>query len=143
MARFANGIYEVQNPQKYVGNTPPRFRSSWEATYMRFLDTHPNILQWASESIRLPYRHPLTNRIHTYIPDFFVVYLGPEGKPVAEIVEIKPLKQSINEGRKMKQKDAAVVAVNHAKWASAKAYCKQQGFTFRILTENQLFYKRK
>jgi len=32
-----------------------------------------------------------------------------------------------------------VVAVNHAKWAAATAYCKMQGFAFRVITEDDLF----
>jgi hypothetical protein len=143
MARFANGKYQVLNPSKYVGKSAPQFRSSWEATFMRFLDNDPNILQWASESIAIPYRNPLTGKVHNYIPDFFITYLGPGGQVVAEIVEIKPMKQTVLEGKKIKQKDAMVVAVNHAKWASCRAYCKQNGFNFRIVTERDLYRNPK
>ena len=37
-------------------------------------------------------------------------------------------------------KDRMIVAINHAKWQSAMAYCKSQGFTFRVITEDDLFY---
>jgi len=60
MSRFAQGVYTVINREKYVGNGLPRFRSSWEFNFMSFLDTNTNVLQWVSESIRIPYRHPLT-----------------------------------------------------------------------------------
>jgi hypothetical protein len=40
-------------------------------------------------------------------------------------------------------KDRAVVALNHAKWAAAMAYCKRIGCTFRVITEDDLFYKGK
>ena len=63
------------------------------------------------------------------------------GNQLAEVVEIKPKKQSLIESRVASAKDRAIVAINHAKWASAMAYCKQQGFTFRVITEDDLFYK--
>jgi hypothetical protein len=37
-------------------------------------------------------------------------------------------------------KDRAIVAINHAKWAAAMAYCKSQGLNFRVITEEDLFY---
>ena len=35
------------------------------------------------------------------------------------------------------------IALDHAKWAAAMAYCKQQGLIFRVITENDLFYQGK
>ena len=97
-------------------------------------------MYWASEAIAIPYRNPLTGKASRYIPDFFVVYENKYGKQIAEVVEIKPKKQSLIESRKASARDRAVVAVNHAKWAAAMAYCKQQGYTFRVITEDDLFY---
>jgi len=57
----------------------------------------------------------------------------------AEVVEIKPKKQSLIESKVATARDRAVVAINHAKWQSAMAYCKTQGFTFRVITEDDLF----
>jgi len=31
------------------------------------------------------------------------------------------------------------VAINYAKWASATAWCKRQGITFRVITEDDMF----
>jgi hypothetical protein len=83
----------------------------------------------------------LTGKISKYIPDFFIVYQNKHGHQLAEVVEIKPKKQSLIESKVASARDRAVVAVNHAKWASAMAYCKAQGFTFRVITEDDLFYK--
>ena len=71
---FAQGIYEVKNTDKYVGKTAPKYRSSWELAFMRMCDAHPNILQWASEAIRIPYINPVSQRKVNYIPDFLIVY---------------------------------------------------------------------
>ena len=139
MGNWAQGIFVPKNPQKYVGKHKPRYRSGWEMTFMTFCDNNKNVLYWASESMAIPYRNPLTGKPSNYIPDFFVVYENKRGQRVAEVVEIKPKKQSLIESRKASAKDRAVVAVNHAKWAAAKAYCEQQGLAFRVITEDDLF----
>jgi hypothetical protein len=98
MSKFAQGVYKVENTQKYVGNGSPRYRSGWELAFMRFCDSNDNILQWASESIVIPYRHPLTGKISNYIPDFLVTYRTKNNKTFAEVIEIKPKKQSVMHG---------------------------------------------
>ena len=140
MGKWAQGIYTPKNPQKYIGNHQPRYRSGWELTFMTFCDTNDSIIYWASESMRIPYKHPLTGKPTIYVPDFFVVYQNKFGKQVAEVVEIKPKKQSIIESKVASAKDRTVVAINHAKWAAAMAYCKSQGLTFRVITEDDLFH---
>lgn len=140
MAKFAQGIFTPKNIQKYVGKHTPRYRSGWELTFMMFLDSNSSIIQWASESIRIPYRNPLTGKASTYVPDFLVLYENKYKKQIAELVEIKPKKQSLIESRTASARDRAIVAVNHAKWASARAWCSQNGLTFRVINENDLFY---
>jgi len=141
MGKWAQGIFTPKNPKKYVGNHSPRYRSGWELTFMTFCDSNDNILYWASEALRIPYKHPLTGKPTIYVPDFFVVYKNKYGKQVAEVVEIKPKKQSIIESKVSNVKDRIVVAINHAKWAACSAYCKHQGYTFRVVTEDDLFRK--
>jgi TnsA endonuclease N terminal len=137
---FAQGIYEIKNPQKYVGLGKPRYRSGWELTFMMFCDNNPNVLQWASESVRIPYRNPLTGKQTIYVPDFMVVYQDKTGKQVAEMVEIKPAKETLLENNKRpSQRTRAVIAINHAKWQAAHHFCKRMGITFRVITENDLF----
>jgi hypothetical protein len=139
MSKWAQGLYTPKNPEKYVGKHAPKYRSGWELTFMTFCDSNDNILHWASEAIKIPYRSPLDGKIHQYIPDFFVVYQNKHGRNIAEVVEIKPKKQSLVESR-ASARDKIVVAVNHAKWAAAMAYCKTQGYAFRVITEDDLFY---
>jgi hypothetical protein len=141
MANFAQGIYTPKHPEKYLGNHKPRFRSGWEMSFMMFLDNNDNILKWASESISIPYKHPMTGKTTMYIPDFFVLYQNKFGQQIAEVVEIKPKKQSLIESKKASMKDRMIVAINQAKWASATAYCKRMGMTFRVLTEENLFHQ--
>lgn len=138
MSKFAQGIFKVTNPQKYVGKREPRYRSGWEHAFMRFCDTNDNILQWASESIVIPYRHPLTGRMTNYVPDFLITYRTKNNKMCAEVIEIKPKKQSIIES-KASARDRAVVAVNYAKWDAATKWCRRQGLQFRVITEDDIF----
>lgn len=138
MTRFAQGIYRLTNPAKYAGNRPPRYRSGWEMAFMRFCDSNDNIIQWASESITIPYRHPLTGKQTVYVPDFFVQYRTKDNRSRAELIEIKPKKQSILES-KASARDRAVIAVNYAKWDAATKWCRRQGLTFRVITEDDIF----
>ena len=138
MSRFAQGIYRLTNPGKYAGNRPPRYRSGWEMAFMRFCDSNDNIVQWASESINIPYRHPLTGRQTIYVPDFFVQYRTKDNRTRAEVIEIKPKKQSVLES-KASARDRAVIAVNYAKWDAATRWCRRQGLQFRVITEDDIF----
>lgn len=143
MANFVQGIFTPKNPAKYVGKHKPRYRSGWELTFMIFCDTHNSVISWASEALSIPYRNPLTGKQTNYVPDFFVLYEDKMGNKKAEIVEIKPKKQSLIESRVTSAKDRAAVAINHAKWGAAMAYCKKAGLIFRVITEDDLFYKGK
>jgi hypothetical protein len=68
-----------------------------------------------------------------------ITYRTRDNNVRAELIEIKPKKQSVVES-KMTSRDRAVVAVNYAKWASAQKWCKQHGLTFRVITEDQMFH---
>ena len=139
MSKFAQGPFTIKNPQKYVGKGTPRYRSGWEHAFMRFCDTNDNVLQWASESLVIPYRHPLTGKMTNYIPDFLITYKTRGNTVIAEVIEIKPKKQSVIES-KMNSRDRAVVAINYAKWQAATKWCKRQGLAFRVITEDQMFH---
>jgi hypothetical protein len=138
MSKWAQGTYEVINKDKYVGIRAPRYRSGWEFSFMKFCDSNDHVLQWASEAIQIPYRHPLTGKQTIYVPDFLITYRTRNNMMRAELIEIKPKKQSVVES-KMSSRDRAVVAINYAKWASATAWCKRQGITFRVITEDDMF----
>lgn len=138
MSKFANGFYAMKNPKKYVGKNNPKYRSGWEHAFMRFCDTNDNIIQWASESINIPYRNPITGKQSIYVPDFLIMYKDKNNQVKAELIEIKPKKQSVIES-KQSARDRAVVAVNYAKWDQAVKWCKRQGIVFRVITEDDIF----
>jgi len=143
MSRFAQGKFTMKNPKKYVGTSSPTYRSSWEFAFMKFCDEHPSVEKWASESIRIPYRNPLTGKVTSYVPDFFVAYADRSGKQRVEIIEVKPANQTFKESLGRSKVNQASWVVNQAKWAAANAFCKQKGIKFRVITENDIFHTGK
>ena len=140
--KYSQGVFTPKNPQKYIGKGSIKYRSSWEWAFMNFLDGHPSVIQWASESIRIPYRNPLTGKLTNYVPDFFVYMQDKNGTQRGEIIEIKPSKEtSLQEAKSVR--DKAMVAINMAKWQAARAWCSAHGLTFRIVTERELFNQAK
>lgn len=141
MPRFAQGKFEPKYPKKYVGNKTPTYRSSWEFTFMKFCDEHPHVSQWASEAIRIPYRNPLSGKQTIYVPDFFIVYADKGGKQRVELIEVKPESQTVKEKLGRSKVNQAHYVVNQAKWEAARAWCKQKGIYFRIVSEKDIFHQ--
>jgi hypothetical protein len=141
--KFSQGIYTPKNPEKYVGNGVPRYRSAWEMTVMLFCDNNPSVQQWASESIKIPYRDPLTGKHTVYVPDFFVVYIDKYQKKHAELWEIKPAKHTVLEKVGKNPYDQAQFVKNQAKWQAASAWAKQNKILFRVITEGDIYHTGK
>jgi hypothetical protein len=141
MAKFAQGRFEMKHPEKYVGKKTPLARSSWEFVFMRMLDEHPGVQNWASESIQIPYRDPLTGKHTIYVPDFFINYVDKNGKSHAEVIEVKPQSQTLREkvGKSLYNQEQYIK--NLAKWEAAVAWCKQQGIKFRVVNEGDIFHQ--
>ena len=97
---FARGLFTPQNVKKYIGSKQPRYRSGWELAFMRMCDAHPNIVNWASEPIRIPYINPITGRKTNYVPDFVIQYRDKNGRAHNEVIEIKPFNQTTQERAK-------------------------------------------
>jgi len=143
MARFAQGKFALKNPDKYIGGRTPTYRSSWEFAFMRMCDTNDSITKWASEAVKIPYRNPLSGKFTIYVPDFFIVYSDRNGKQHVELIEIKPANQTHKEKVGRSQNNKLHYVVNQAKWAAARAYCKQKGMLFRVINETDIFHQGK
>jgi hypothetical protein len=141
--KFAQGFYRLKNPEKYIGLGQPRYRSSWEIAVMRMCDENPSIHQWASESIKIPYRDPLTGKQTVYVPDFLVIYMDKKHKQHAELWEVKPKNQTLIESVGKDKYRQAHYVKNMAKWQVAQQFCKKAGLTFRVLTEDDIFWQGK
>ena len=141
MAKFAQGRFEMKNPSKYVGTRTPLARSSWEFVFMRMLDEHQGVEKWASESIQIPYRDPLTGKYTIYVPDFFITYVDKNGAKHAEVVEVKPASQTLLENVGKSVYNQQQYIKNMAKWEAATKWCKQQGIKFRVVNEEHIFHQ--
>ena len=134
--------YTPQNPHKYVGSSPIICRSSWETYFCKHLDRRSDVIQWASESLRIPYLSPKDGEMHRYFPDFIVEYQLQDGTTSRQVIEIKPYKETIastSRIMKTRMRENLIHQVNEAKWAAARKVCKDAGYGFIILTERELF----
>ena len=145
-AEWRQGQYKPKNPKKYEGDLNNIvYRSSWELEAFEFCDNNPNVIKWSSEEIVIPYAMPTPNggvRKARYFPDLYMEVKNRDGKIVRHLVEIKPHKQtkaSRSRNPKNKMYENAVHMKNQLKWEAARAWCRQNGMIFSILTEKEQF----
>lgn len=142
-------IFKPRNPQKYVGEYPIVCRSSWEIHVASYCDTHPDVIEWASEprEARIPYPDPTTmtsdgkpvQRI--YIPDFLILFRDASGKERRALCEVKPSHEALDS--EVRPGSAQALLKNKAKWAAAEWWCQRRGVEFMLLTENKIFSDQK
>ena len=139
------GRYTPLNPKKYRGNpTTIIYRSLMERRFMRYCDTHENIIQWNSEECVIPYVSPIDRRIHRYFVDFYMKVRTQEGTIKEYLVEVKPKKQTKPPPRTPTKKtkrwygEVKTWGVNEAKWKAATEFAKDRQWNFVILTEEHL-----
>jgi hypothetical protein len=141
------GIYTIKRHHKYVGNKHPRYKSSWEARFMNFLEENKMVLKWGYEFIKIPYKLPDAS-LHTYYVDFYVEIYDVTGKLQKYLIEIKPNAQTgsksvpnkpkTNNKKSLDNYNAKMrtIHINQFKWEAANYYCKSHGLTFIVLTED-------
>jgi len=142
------GRFKPKNTFKYLGNPANIiYRSLWECKLMAYLDNHPDVLNWASEEVCIPYKSPIDGRRHRYFPDFYVKR-RINGKIKESVIEVKPKIQTVPP-KKLNRKiptqkylrEVRTYGINEAKWKAANEYCKDRGWDFLIMTEDQLGVK--
>jgi len=138
------GFFKPKNPAKYKGNpNNVIYRSGWELKLMSHLDSHPDVLQWSSEELAIPYRSPIDGKLHRYFPDFLIKKRNPEGLIECLVVEVKPLKQVsapkiLDKPTKRYLNEVKTYGINMAKWKAAKEFCELMKWKFIIMTEKDL-----
>lgn len=138
---YKHGIFNPTNIEKYKGNRRPVYRSAWELKLMRWFDESNSILEWSSEPFPIAYYNPVKNKLTRYYPDFLIKYVGTDGKPHIELIEVKPYRQTIPPKPSQGKKQSVLIlemkqyAINCAKWKSAQQFCNERQIEFRILTE--------
>ena len=138
------GKFIPRNVSKYRGDYRNIiYRSSWELKFMKYCDGNPNILEWGSEEIVIPYRSPIDNRVHRYFVDFYMKVKDINGNIQKYLIEVKPKKQTKEPKpqKKMTKKyiyEVTEYAKNQAKWEAAKDFCDDRNYRFMIITEDEL-----
>lgn len=141
------GKFQPKNPSKYMGDpTKIVYRSLWERKCMIKFDENSNVLRWASEEMAIPYVSPVDKKRHRYYPDFIVEVKNKSGEIETIMIEVKPLKQTKvpQKPKRMTQRfinEANRYLVNQAKWDAANYLCDKNGWTFKILTEKEIYGK--
>lgn len=134
------GIFIPKNPKKYFGDSKRIiFRSLLEKRYMKYFDTHDDIILWCSEEFNIPYISPLDRKPHRYFPDFLVRTKNNE----VFCIEIKPYSQLFppKKPKRLSKRfifESQTWEVNQAKWAAAEDYCEKRGWKFVKYTEKDI-----
>ena len=139
------GKYRIKKLEKYKGDpTNVTYRSLWERKFMNYCEENPNVIQWSSEEIIIPYRSPIDKKVHKYYPDFWIRVKNARGQLESILIEIKPKKQVLPPKKPKRTtkryiSEVYTYGVNEAKWKAAKEYCKDRKWKFEIITEDHLF----
>ena len=151
MPNYYQGRFKPRNPEKYKGDpTNIIYRSGWELKLMSYLDKHPHVIKWNSEEIVIPYRSPIDGKMHRYFPDFYVEQINKQKKKEKVLIEVKPYAQTQapkvqntkkNKPTKRYINEVKTWGINSAKWNAAEEFCKDRGYIFKIITENDLGIK--
>ena len=138
------GKYKVRNYKKYKGDpTGVVYRSLWERKFMKWCDGNPNILEWWSEELAIPYYDPVQKKWRRYFPDFWMKVKEKNGKVESYLVEVKPKRQVEGpkpQKRKTKKylREVFDYETNQAKWQAAQEYCNDRLWKFMLVTEREL-----
>jgi len=135
--------YKPHHTDKYVGNIDNIVcRSNWERKFCKYLDNNSNIIRWSSEELKIPYMSTIDQNIHHYYPDFLFEAVK-DNLLQTYVIEIKPKKQTIKpipkKNKKAHLNECITYETNTCKWKAADIYCRNQGWIFKILTEDDLF----
>lgn len=110
---------------------------------MTWCDRNASVLEWGSETVVIPYKSPVDNKLHRYFVDFYVKIKNKENKITKYLVEIKPEKFTKPPEIPKRQTKKFIQEVfqygtNQAKWKAANEFCQERGMKFLVLTENDL-----
>ena len=139
MTRGYKGKYKVVNKEKYIGNVNNTiYRSLWERAFCSYCDRNVKIVKWGIEPLQIPYFDKGQRKNRRYHPDFYIEkYNGTK-----YLIEIKPDKETKPPEYKRKTKSSILAEstyiTNISKWETAKRYCDEKGWLFRIITEHTL-----
>ncbi len=95
-----------------------KYRSSWELKYMMMLDNNNDVIFWEYEPFSIQYEYQNVRK--NYIVDFEVYY----NDKTKELIELGQKQQKFENPK------------NIAKISAGKEYAEKNGYTFKIVTED-------
>lgn len=140
------GWYTPKNPEKYK-NPDKRiaYRSKMELKFCQICDMNPRITEWTSETLAIPYRNPVKNKICNYYIDYCIKIYTIKGEIKKYMVEVKslgmlqppsPISQFASKVAKRNyMMKKATYATNMAKKSAAIKYAEKYGYQYIFLTE--------
>jgi len=143
-SKYSQGYFDPKNPEKYKGQLPIIYRSSWERKFMIMCDSREDILMWASEPVEIKYWSSLDKKEHRYYPDFWIKVKKQDESVEDVVIEIKPSDHLYKPEPPKKKSKKALESYrflaeqfikNRDKYAYAKKWCEERGWRFAVLTE--------
>jgi len=137
--RTHKGKYKIKNRKKYKGDADNIiYRSGWERYAFQWCDTQPQITEWSSEEVVVPYYYEVDKKYHRYFMDLkiklngkiYLIEIKPDSQTKPPKVPSRKTKRYINEGM--------TYVKNMNKWKAADQYAKDRGWSFEIWTEKTL-----
>nr|DAJ74141.1 MAG TPA: head completion protein [Caudoviricetes sp.] len=144
------GKYTPIHPEKYLGDVDNIvYRSGWERRLMVKLDISPQVIQWGSEELIIPYFDSMQRKTRRYFVDFVVLFKTSDGTKKKLAIEVKPYSQTIppklNSSAKKKAnaqrrylRESTTYQNNMDKWRAAEDWCNKNGFYFLVLHEKNV-----
>lgn len=125
---------------------------------MNYCDIRERVVEWGSEIFRVPYYSEVDGKTHQYVTDFYFACrpVHGDGEIIKYVLEVKPKCQAavLDENynvvypdppKKKTPKALAaweercnVIRINNCKWQAARKWCRENGYIFKILTEDQI-----
>jgi hypothetical protein len=137
-SRYKQGYFDKYNPQKYFGSRPIIYRSSLELMFMRKCEMNSSVEQWSSEQVVIPYtmqekiNGKFVTKRHNYHTDFSLILKNG----IKYIIEVKP--KGLTPLNESDLRTNFTMYRNACKWKAAIAWCKLNGYIFKIINEEQL-----
>ncbi len=104
-------------------NTYVWFESALEKDFALLLEYHPTVSQYHEQPVTIEYY--VNGQLRTYTPDFLIFYRDGDSKPW--LCEIKYKDDLLVNFKKYK-----------ARYKAAVEYCKEQGWEFKLITEQNI-----
>lgn len=148
-SRYNQGYYHPVNENKYVGDRPIIYRSSWEYEFSKYCDTTPEIIYWSSEPVGIRYWNVVTKKFHTYFPDY-VIKVSKDGvvqnylievKPKAQLKKPIPPKKETIKSLKRYYEAYKTYIINMCKIEALKKFAEMNDYKVLVVTEDSKILK--